>query len=253
MTFLSLFILCFYFNVYATEDEELKAKIKAKLQELKRTISQEQTMLRTLNDELTTKTKQLSEENEQLKKDLSEAKKSGEKIVYETKPDPQQQKHIKELENALSLLKGKLEAEKEQSEQKLKENNELIASLKKQLKVPSEQNKQLLKELAKTKEDYVKQNQELNLALKEAKEKHYNLVLEADELKQKLAAKPKEKTVYMPDPKQEEKIEELNQRIDDLNKMLQVKTHEIVKKDERINNLKGVVDNIDEWIKEVFW
>ena len=73
--------------------------------------------------------------------------------------------------------------------------------------------------------------------------------MEADKLKQR-AAKPKEKIVYIPDPKQEEEIEELNQKIADLNQALQVKTQALAAKDQ---HLKRVYNDIDDWIKEVFW
>ena len=284
---LSFFI--FYNNSGLSAEEDVKTKIEARLQELKRQVLQEQVMLRALNEKL-------MQENEELRTRHRLPEETAvppkERVVYQASPE--QRKQIQELEKKIAELNKSLSAKEEETgslhkqlvdlsdqrqglEQKVNVLNKLLEdkekeSAQKEQEIPNlkqitdnaikrvQELEQKLSEIDKsvqakqqkelsstqgmrqTNKNLSVENTQLKLALQEARQENTKLSQEAEALRSQLGIRPKGKIVYTVDPGQQERIQDLEKNLVDLNNALQAKTQEINQKDEEISNLRQAVD-----------
>jgi predicted nucleic acid-binding Zn-ribbon protein len=86
-------------------------------------------------------------------------------------------------------------------------------------------------------------NTQLKQALQEAQQENTKLSQEAEALRGELNVKPSENIVYRADPEQQERIQELEKNLEDLNNALQAKAQEINQKEEENSSLRQDIYN----------
>ncbi len=191
-------------------DEDLKAKIEERLKTLKKTISQEQAMLRTLNENLTAENKRLSEENMQLKESLDRL--GEERPVSSDRAD-----------------KGN-------------EETDYAAYLRSQLEIVLAENDKLRSELQQPDGSLSEENARLSEALEDAQAQQSRLVKEIDSLKNQ--PQQAESVIYQVDPQQAEEVKNLNQQLASLKQQLQERAALDADKDNQIRELNRTIDFI---------
>ncbi len=222
---LIIFLLFFFIlhsncSAYTDTDEELRFKIKGRLQILRQILLENQKILHDLNKKLIIENQQFFEENIRLKQVLEKYGeqgiltgpiKPGGKIVYES--DLQQQQEIMELLEEHTVVKDRFLEQRDELQNKLKAGDKRLTSLQKQVATSSQQKEQLRKELAQGSEELIRQNTQLNQTLEKAQEQQAKLIQEFNLLEEELKAQPGEKIVYKPDPEQLKGIAQLRKEL----------------------------------------
>lgn len=238
---LSSFI--FYNNSGLSAEEDVKTKIEARLQELKRQVLQEQVMLRALNEKLMQENEELRTRHRLPEETAVSVK---ERVVYQVQ---ELEKKIAELNKSLSAKEEEmgslhkqlvdLSDQRQGLEQKVNVLNKLLEDKEKE---SAQKELSFTQEMRQTNKNLSVENTQLELALQEAQQENTKLNQETEALRSQMSIKPNEKIVYAVDSEQQKRIQDLEKNLADLNNALQAKTQEINQKDEEISNLKQAID-----------